>query len=237
MTRITSCSRVRAARRAVAAALLAVTLAPSPSAAQSADAIAETWAADAFTQADAGVEVAHVWSKGRRFREERVVSMVPIVTIVNGDVYYAIDGLAGRGVAISRSPKALADDAKGERPMDQQIQGVIKKGAEKVGTERIAGRNCVGYQITDQNGKQAVWVTDDALRLPVRAEIFDRQTGKSAKTHFTWARDLPIPDSFFEPDPRIQLERVGYDEYMRRVQAGEKVGPVPVIHGVLLHGE
>lgn len=196
----------------------------------------ETWAGDAITSSDMGIEIAHVWSKGRKFREDRVVAAVPVITIVNGDTYYAIDALHGEGVAIARSPKAIARDAQGGRPMDERIQSTIKAGAEKIGSERIGGRPCVGYQLTDDKGKQTMWITDDAYRLPVRAEIFDRKSGRSADTRFNWTRDLPIPDAFFEPDPRVRIERVGYDEYVKRSQSGP-VGPVPVIHGNLLHGE
>jgi len=198
-------------------------------------AASETWAADTITSSDEGIEIAHVWSKGRKFREDRVVAAIPVITIVNGDTYYAIDALTGTGIAIARSPKAVARDAQGGRPMDERIQATIAAGAEKIGSERIGGRTCVGYQLTDQKGKQTVWVTDDAYRLPVRAEIFDRQSGRTADTRFNWTRDLPIPDAFFEPDPRIQMERVGYEEYLKRSRSGP-VGPVPVIHGNLLHG-
>lgn len=223
---------------AVAALLVGLVLGTGASAKDEAApraAESETWAADTITSSDTGIEIAHAWSKGRKFREDRVVAAIPVVTIVNGDTYYAIDALTGEGVAITRSPKAIAGDAKGGRPMDERIQRTIQAGAEKIGTERIGGRPCVGYQLTDDKGKQTVWLTDDALRLPVRAEIFDRKSGRSADTRFNWTRDLPIPDAFFEPDPRLRMERVGYDEYVKRSQSGP-VGPVPVIHGNLLHG-
>jgi outer membrane lipoprotein-sorting protein len=236
MTRITRRSLVRLLGLVSALGLASPLRAPAAEDAAPRDKGSDTWAADALTQSDAGIEVAHLWSKGRKFREERVIQMMPILTIVNGDTYYAIDALGARGVAITRSPKALADDAKAARPMDQQIQSMIRQGAEKIGTERIGGRTCVGYQITDKKGKQTVWITDDAVRIPVRAEVFDRTSGRSASTHFNWARDLPIPDAFFEPDPRIQLERLSYEDYRKRSQSGP-VGPIPVLHGHLLHGE
>lgn len=189
----------------------------APRAAQS-----ETWAAETITSSDGGIEIAHAWSKGRKFREDRVVASVPIITIVSADTYYAINELTGQGVAIARSPKAIARDAKGGRPMDERIQSTIEAGAEKVGSERIGGRPCVSYQISDDKGKQTMWVTDDAQRLPVRAEIFDRKSGRSADTRFNWTRDLPISDGFFEPDPRVQMERVGYEEYLKRSQSGPR---------------
>ena len=47
--------------------------------------------------------------------------------------------------------------------------------------------------------------------------------------------DLELSDAFFEPDPRVKLERVEYADYVTRSQTGP-VGPAPVLFSNLLHG-
>ena len=78
-------------------------------------------------------------------------------------------------------------------------------------------------------------VPPSALPNPVKLEIFDRVSGQTATTHIDWGRDLEIADSFFEPDPRVTLERISYEEYKTRAQKGP-VGPVPALFSGLIHG-
>ncbi|UCE85353.1 MAG: hypothetical protein JSU66_13530, partial [Deltaproteobacteria bacterium] len=85
--------------------------------------------------------------------------------------------------------------------------------------------------------RRQVWATQEDPKLPIRVEIFDRASGHTTRADYLeWTRRLDVPDSFFEPDPRLTLERVSYDDYVER-SAREAVGPVPVLFGDLLHGE
>ncbi|HVP29495.1 MAG TPA: hypothetical protein VMW35_10080 [Myxococcota bacterium] len=196
----------------------------------------DTWYVEGVAQGTNGFQVSHFWSKGRKLRSESVVAGHLVMTFVSGDTYYAIDGLSGVGVAIQRSPKALAADAKGGRPMANEGRELIARGAEKVGTERIGGREVVVYRLTDAQGKHTAWVTNDPQQLLVKLETFRRGEGESATTIFNYERGLEIPDSFFEPDARFTLERMTYQDYLTRIAKGP-VGPVPVIHTDLLVGE
>ena len=91
-------------------------------------------------------------------------------------------------------------------------------------------------RLTDERGKSAVWVTADKRKLPVRVEFSTRDTGaKSTTDYIDWIADLELVDAFFEPDPRVKLERVEYADYVTRSQTGP-VGPAPVLFSNLLHG-
>lgn len=197
---------------------------------------AETWYVEAIGQGVGGVQVSSFWSKGRKLRSQSVIGGHLVLTYVNGDTYYAIDGLSGVGVAIRRAPKALADDAKGGRPMANEGRQLVARGAEEVKTERLGGREVKVYRLTDAQGKHTAWVTNDPQQLLVKLETFRRGEGQSATTIFSYQRGLEIPDAFFEPDPRFTLERMTHEEYLTRIAQGP-VGPVPVIHTDLLRGE
>jgi hypothetical protein len=229
--------RSRPVRTRLAAACLFVVLAlglvPVPSARADAP---ETWYVEAIAQGIGGIQVSHFWSKGRKLRSQSVVGGHLVLSYVNGDTYYAIDGLQGVGIAIRRSPKALADDAKGGRPMGNEGRLIIARGAEEVRTERLGGREVKVYRLTDAQGKHTAWVTNDPQQLLVKLESFRRGEGQSVTTIFTYERGLEIPDSFFEPDPRFTLEHMTHEEYLTRIAQGP-VGPVPVIHTELLRGE
>jgi outer membrane lipoprotein-sorting protein len=112
----------------------------------------------------------------------------------------------------------------------------VARGAEQLRKDEINGRTCKVYRLTDDSGRREVWITDDELALPLRLEAFDRGTGAEVRTEFVdWTRDLELPDAFFEPDPRVRLERMEYEDYVRRSSAGP-VGPAPPLYGELLHG-
>jgi hypothetical protein len=195
----------------------------------------ETWFAEAITQSDLGIESSYLWSKGRRMRADTVIGGVPVVTIVNGPTYYAIDGRSLVGTAIERAPKALANDAKGGRPFLNDGERMLAMGGEKISSERIAGRPCDVYRLTDSDGKKTIWMTQDNLHLPVKIELFGRETGQTATTIINWSRGFDLPDAFFEPDPRITLEHVSYQDYVNRSR-DRLPSAVPVIYGDLLHG-
>lgn len=196
----------------------------------------DTWYVEAFAQATGGVQLSYIWSKGRKLRSQSVVAGHPILTLVTGETYYTIDGLSGTGIAIRRSAKALAADAKGGRPMANEGRELVARGAEEIRTERISGREVKVFQMTDAQGKHTAWVTNDPQQLLVKLETFRRGDGQSAITLFSYERGLEIPETFFEPDPRWTIERMTYEEYLARSAQGP-VGPVPVIHADLLSGE
>ncbi len=50
-----------------------------------------------------------------------------------------------------------------------------------------------------------------------------------------WSRALEIRDSFFEPDPRVELVQLSYEEYLKRADK-EPVTPFPPFFHHLLHG-
>jgi len=54
--------------------------------------------------------------------------------------------------------------------------------------------------------------------------------------YIDWIADPVLTDAFFEPDPRIQLETIEYDDYVKRSGQGP-VGPAPVLFSPLLHGK
>jgi len=218
--------------RCFALALLAALLLPTVARAAGPE---ETWYVEAFTQADGTPTERAMWSKGRKFRDQIVVAGIPAVTLVNGDTYYAIDELHAVGVAIQRSPKALALDAKGGRPFLDEAARIEAEGAEKVRTERVAGRACDVYRVTNDDGKREAWLTQDALRLPVRIEVYSRASDTTSVTYLNWQRGMELPDAFFEPDPRVHLERMGWQEYLERLGKGP-VGPVPILYTDLLLG-
>ena len=111
----------------------------------------------------------------------------------------------------------------------------MRQGAELVREETLIGRRAGIYRVTDEHGRRELWVTQDALRIPLRVEIFDRESGAQRITDYVnWQSDLAIPDAFFAPDPHAALKEMDYTEYLRRSSAEGTVGPVPVFYTHLL---
>ena len=209
--------------------------APGAKPAPGAPAAEPSWFALALAHSEIGINVAYFWSKGPKLRAETVIAGRKIVTLVNGSTYYAYDATGRDGVAIGRSKAAIAKDAPGRRPFGRELDTVLAQGGEKVGEEELGGRAIERYRITDDAGRREVWVTKDALRLPVRLEIFARPTGKTISTDFlSWTAELAIDDGFFEPEPGVHLERLSFDEYAAREFT--PVGPVPILYLDLLTG-
>lgn len=195
-----------------------------------------TWYAQTLTRGEAGLNVTHFWSKGPMLRAETVVAGHKIVTIVRGDRYYAYDGLTGAGLSIRREPAAVAEDRPDRRPFAREYEILAKQGAELVREETLVNRRAGIYRVTDQHGRRELWVTQDELRMPLRLEIFDRDSGSQRITDYVnWQSDLAIDDSFFTPDSRAQLEEMDYSEYLRRSTEQGTVGPVPVFYTNLLY--
>jgi hypothetical protein len=221
---------MRRARRLVLVILVVLAAAP-------AHAEEETWYVQKVTSGDSPLRVENFWSKGSRLRAHSVVAGRPILTLVNGEFYTVIDELAATGVAIRRSPAAIAADAKRGRPFGREGDRLVAEGAEKLGRETIMGRDCDVYRLTTGGGRREACLLQDPSRVPVRAEEFDRARSATVQIRFIdWSRGFPVADAFFEPDPRIAIERVEYADYLARAPKGP-VGPAPVLYRDLLHGE
>ena len=197
-----------------------------------------TWYAQALARGAAGLNVTHFWSKGPWLRAETVVAGHKVVNIVKGDWYYAYDGLTKQGLAIRRDPKAEAQDSPERRPFGREYEILVRQGAEQVGEDTAFGRPVGVYRVTDLRGKREVWVTLDEKRLPLRLEIFDRQSSGTRITDYVnWQSALFIPDSFFEPEPGVQIEKLELEQYIKRSVEEGPVGAVPVLYADLLHGK
>lgn len=195
-----------------------------------------TWYAQALARGRAGLNVTHFWSKGPYLRSETVVAGHRVVTIVKGEWYYAYDGLTGRGLAIRRDPAAVALAVKHGRPFGHEYESLLSQGAELVKEEEVLGRKTGVYRVTDDHGRRELWVTLDEERLPLRIEIYDRKSADRRYTDYVnWQSGLSIPDSFFEPEANVALERIELEEYFARTLAQGPVGPVPVLYTRLLH--
>lgn len=197
---------------------------------------ADTWYAQAYAQGERGFLVTHLWAKGPKLRSEIIIAGHRIATIVSGEYYYIIDEVMGTGAAIRRSPAAVAEDATRGRPFGHEVQQLIDMGAEKVGEENYGGMRCNQYRLTNSSGRRTGCAGVDPPHLPVRVETYNRSTGKTdLLSYVNWLAGFTLPDTFFEPDARIVLDRLEYSEYAERSRRGP-VGPAPVIYGHLLHG-
>jgi len=196
----------------------------------------ETWYASTLSRPANELVTVHYWSKGSRFRAETVLAGHRIITIVNGEYYYTIDEVAGTGVAIRRSPKAVAADATRGRPFGGELKRLLAEGGEKIRTEKLGPRSFDIYRSTTSQGRSTVWMTAEDPRVPVRVETYLRKTGAEGTLDYVgWLFGLAIADSFFAPSPEVELERVDYQDYVRRAPR-EMVGPAPVLYRDLLHG-
>ncbi len=194
---------------------------------------ADTWYAETVQHGDGGIRVMNIWSKGRKLRAEMVAGGTMLLTIVSGDTYYNILPSAGTGIAIQRSAKAIADDQKGGRPFGRDVEKILARGAEKAGSERLMGREVTIYRVNTGNTREEVWATEDAEKLPIKLVYTDREKGQSAETMLNWSRGVPLVDSFFEPDPRITLEKMTYEEFLAKVKDG-KLASFPPLFADLL---
>ena len=198
-----------------------------------------TWHAETLSSSPQGLHVTQYWSKGQdKMRAETVIGGHRLITMVNGERYYAVDVLSGRAISIERSKRARADDRK--RPRLVGLEGFVirERGGERVGEEMLAGSKCDVWRITDARGRREVWVRQDRAgeMLPLRVEIYNRAAGAEIRTDYVqWASGLDLPDRFFLPDPRFEVQELGYDDYVKRSGEGEML--VPVLHANLLHGE
>ncbi len=197
---------------------------------------AHNWFATLVSQGDIPFQVTHFWSRGPRLRMELVVGDHRVVQIVNGETYFVLDAVLGRGVAIRRHPRALAADRPDRRPFGDELERLLEAGAEKIREERVAGKLADVYRLTEPGMRRTLWVSHDPPRLPIKLEVYNRSRGLTAThSYLSWTHPPALPDLFFEPDPRFEIEAVSYEAYVER-SASEPVGPAPVLLPVLLHG-
>jgi hypothetical protein len=196
-----------------------------------------TWYSQALAQGPGGLNVTQFWSKGSKLRAETVVAGHKIITLVNGDWYYAYDATRGHGIRVRRAPQAIAKDSPYRRPFGNEAAKLIKQGAEKIRDEEFHGREVDVYQLTDRLGRRTVWATQDGLGIPVRVEIYNRSTASRQATDYVdWLTGLALPDTYFEPIPGVEIKTYEFEEYLRQTAEVGTVGPVPVLYTDLLRG-
>jgi hypothetical protein len=212
--------------------LLWILLSPLEAAAQP----VQTWAASRLTQSDSGNLVEYLWAKGNRMRSQTVIAGRPVITLVNENRYIIIDLLNKEGVSIERSPTARRQDAQRSRPFGNEAAQLIEAGAEKVEGGVESGHEASRYRLTNETGRNEVWVTDGEYELPVEVYRYYRNTASEMRVRYLgWSPGVPLPDWFFEPPADVTLEAVTYDEYIERSKT-EAIGPAPPFYSELLHG-
>ncbi len=229
---------VRIRRRAdlllVGVPILLLLLAAEPAPAQQDP--AHNWFATLVSQGDIPFQVTHFWSRGPWLRMELVVGDHRVVQIVRGGTYFVVDAVLGRGVAIRRHPRAVAADRPDRRPFGDELERLVEVGAEKIREERVAGKLADVYRVTEPAMQRTLWVSHDPPHLPIKLEVYNRARGLTAvHSYLSWTHPPVLPDLFFEPDPRFEIEEVPYQAYVER-SATEPVGPAPVLMPALLHG-
>jgi len=214
-----------------AALLLAWHAAALPAAAQE-----DAWWTQRLTFGSGPAMVENLWCKGRRMRAESVFDGNTIVTLVDEERYTIIDVLRREGVSIARSPVSIGQDATRARPFAYEATSLLQT-AEKIGSEVRAGRDVDHYRITGNDGDRSeVWVTQDELHLPMEELYRARDTGaKNQRIYLRWVQ-AAFPDSLFQPESGVKLEKITYDQYVERTRKGEAVGPAPPLYADLLHG-
>lgn len=215
-------------RRILVASLLL--LLASPAAADE-----QCWYARAVSDGPTGITNTYFWSKGRSLRALTIIKGRPILTLVHRDWYYVVDELSGKGLAIQRGTQALREDASGQRPFAQEATLIVQQGAEKVRTETIGGQRVDVWRLTDDKARREVWTAENRPDIPLRVVVYDRGTSTQRTVRYVdWSWDLDIPERFFRPDARIELDRMSYEEYLRRTTNNPPA--LPVLYGSLLHG-
>lgn len=198
-----------------------------------------TWYSQTRVSTEYGIVLTHYWSKGPKFRVQTMLAGHPVTTIVDGPFYYIYDEILGRGAAIERNTTAIAEDATRGRPFGREREDLLASGGELVrdGESTDDQISFDVYQLTNDNGRRRVIVTDSVPALPVRIETFVRASATKGVLEYSgWQRDLTIADSFFTPPQTINFQRLTYREYTQRA-GHEAIGPAPVYYRDLLHGK
>ncbi len=197
---------------------------------------ARSWFAEKYAAGDVPVRVEYLWSKGPLFRSEAIIAGHPIVTIVRGDQYIIIDRLTRKGVSIQRSARAIAEQKGSERPFGNELTSLLAAGGEFVGTQDFAGKRCDLYRLTNGEGRREVCATQDEAKLPVLLRVWMRKSKRQVEGRYVnWVNTLDIPDSYFEPDPRIPLRPISYQQYLEHAHLDLEL-PAPPLYRDLLHG-
>src|SRR5512134_1289218 len=144
-------------------ALLSSLVAAQPAAPAKAPAGPETWYTERLMSGGRAPTIEHLWSKGPWLRSELVVGGQPIVQLVKGSRYVIVNRLERRGIAIQRSPLAIAHDAAGKRPFADDRDRIVAAGGERVGMQKLGGSECELYRITDRDGKRETCITSAGL--------------------------------------------------------------------------
>ena len=195
-----------------------------------------TWYSRAVSDGPTGLSFTHFWSKGRSLRALTVIDGRPLVTLVHRDWYYVLDEITGKGIAVQRSQQALREDAEGQRPFGQEAVLIVEEGAEKVRTETVGQTTYDVWRLNDTKARREVWTARDRPDIPLRVEVFDHGTSTERTLQYTdWDWTLDIPERFFRPDARYVIERMSYEEYLRRT--ADAPAPLPVLYSSLLHGK
>lgn len=197
-----------------------------------------TWYARTRVATQFGPVVNHYWSKGPWLRSETLLAGHRVVTIVNATHYHVFDLVMGEGTSIERGPNAIASDAKRGRPFGRELDELIAAGGEKIhqGISENGGVPYQVYQLTNQNGRRRISVTDSDPPLPILVETFVRTSGHNGMLEYSgWLRDMEIADSFFEPPAHIEWKRLSYAEYLKRAPT-DSLTPAPIYFRHLLHG-
>ena len=195
-----------------------------------------SWYVSAVVSGRSGYRVTHYWSRGSNLRAQTLIGIRPVTTIVRGDRYWVFDELLKQGIEIKRSPLAVAEDNKQSRPFANDLDDLIRANGEKVETGVLSGIRAETWRVTNSAGRRTVWVAEGELRVPLRVEKFDRETGETATLSYSnWTSGFDIPDSAFEPPADLRLEKFEYEQYVEKSFEG-LVGPAPVLHPNLLHG-
>lgn len=194
------------------------------------------WYAMSVIQATGRMTVTHLWSKGDLFRSVSVIRGVPVVTLVNKNIYYTINEMENIALAVERSPGAVAEDASRSRPFANELNTLIEQGGEKIRVQSVAGAMTTVWRVTDDAGQRTVWALAGGPAVPIRVENFDRKSGVTGQVAYVnWLYDIPIPDEFFEPWEGLKIRRMSYPQYLKARGLGP-VGPAPPLFSELLNG-
>lgn len=198
-----------------------------------------SWYVQTRVSTEYGIVSTHYWSKGSLFRAQTMLAGHPVTTIVDATHYYVYDEILGRGAAIERNAKSIAEDATRGRPFGREREELLAAGGELV-EDGVSNDGTIAFdvfQLTNENGRRRVIVTASDPPLPVRVETFVRTSGAQGVLEYAgWQRDLEIQNSFFVPPSTVDFERLSYEEYVSRA-SHEAIGPAPVYYRELLHGK
>lgn len=196
----------------------------------------ESWYTSTVVSGRGGYRVTHYWSLGPALRSQTIVGVSPVTTIVRGDRYWAYDELLGEGIEVKRSPLAIAEDGKRERPFGNDLEGLLRAGGEQVETGLLSGVPAETWRVTSSQGRRTVWVRASDPKVPLRVENFDRESGESATLSYSnWTSGFEVPKKFFDPPEVLQFRKLDYNEYVAESLKGP-VGPAPILHPELIHG-